>query len=70
VDALASAQPVPRSSRTDLIRRVLDHIDGIRTQRDIVAKLRDRVGVEFASQSDLEGFVRRVVMLNRTRDHA
>ena len=64
VNGFVTDQPVGTSERSELIRQVLDMIDGRRTQRDIVSLLSDRVGTDFASPTHLENFVRRVVKLN------
>jgi type I protein arginine methyltransferase len=63
VDGYTSDQAVPRTDCGQLIRRIVDLIDGSRTQRDIVELLSDHVGVDFTSRNHLENFVRRVVTL-------
>jgi hypothetical protein len=65
LDHHALGRAVPDSERLDLVRAVVDLIDGVRTEADIVRALGDRVGAGFASHAHLVKVVRDVVALAR-----
>jgi SAM-dependent methyltransferase len=65
LDDNALGRAVPDTRRVELVRAVVDLIDGSHTQADIVSALSDRVGVGFVSRPHLEKFVRDVVALAR-----
>jgi protein arginine N-methyltransferase 1 len=65
LDHHALGRAVPDSERLDLVRAVVDLIDGVRTEADIVGALGDRVGAGFASHAHLVKVVRDVVALAR-----
>jgi protein arginine N-methyltransferase 1 len=65
VGGFALDTPVPCSDRVDLVRAVLDLVDGSRSQADIVSALGERVGTAFVSPEQLEAFVRNVTTLVR-----
>jgi len=65
VGGFALDTPVPRTDRLDLVRAVLDLVDGSRSQADIVSALGKRVSTAFVSPEQLEAFVRNVTTLVR-----
>lgn len=65
LDDSAPDRPVSPSRRVEMVRAVVDLIDGARTQADIVTALSDRVGDGFVSRPHLEKFVRDVLALGR-----
>jgi type I protein arginine methyltransferase len=65
LDDNAPGRAIPNSGRVEMVRAVVDLIDGSRTQADIVKALDDRVGDGFVSRPHLEKFVRDVVALGR-----
>lgn len=65
LEGFRSDRAVPRSDRIELVRSVLNLIDGSRTQDQIVEALGDRVQAGFVSPAQLESLVRDVAALAR-----